>query len=92
MLAGIGFMLFLYQEAFLSYISSNPDLTWFAMTLVSVSEYVSGFLTNLTYILQTIIGELTTVVAGGRYVLLCIAGVLAVVQFVLYKKDKVGVQ
>lgn len=87
-LAGVGFLLFMNQEALMQYLHQNPQLAGLTALFEPISAFVTTFANQYYYQMQDILQSLSSYLAGGRYILLGIFIVLALAQFFTHRKDK----
>ena len=88
-LAGVGFLLFINQEALMQYFYANPQLAGVAELFEPVSQFVTAFSSQYYYQMQDMFADLSVYLAGGRYVILAILAVLALLQIFVHKESKV---
>ena len=90
-LFGLGFLAVINREAIIQSISANPALSGYADILISVSNFVERFVYAFTNAADSFFVAASGYIASSRYLLMLIVAVLVMVQYVIYKKNKVEV-
>ena len=88
---GLGFLAVMNKESVIAYISENPSLSGYTDILVSISNFAESAGTMVMEAVTGASAEVSGYISASRYIILLIIAVLAVLQYVVYKKNKVGV-
>jgi predicted anti-sigma-YlaC factor YlaD len=92
-LMGSGFLLSMNRDVIMGYFSSKPALSAMVSMMNDASAYVSQMSASITSALNTFGTSALDYLTSFKYALLFIFGVLAAVQYVMYRRDhrdKVG--
>lgn len=88
-LFGFGFMLTLNGGAIMEYIYSEPMLASYAGILTLVGAEVAAFSGSMALVLNGMLTAAVGYASASRYILLAVLAVLAVAQFVVYRRAAV---
>ena len=87
-LFGLGFLAVMNRESIIGYLSDNPSLKAYADFLIPVSRFADAAAASLMSAADTLVTDVSAYISSSRYILMLIVGVLIMVQYVIYKKNK----
>ena len=90
-LFGLGFLAVINKDAIILALSDNPSFAAYADMLETVSRLADRAINSLTSAAGTFFTALSGYIASSRYILMLIIAVLVLVQYVVYRKNKVEV-
>ncbi len=90
-LVGIAVMIVLNKNFIMNYLSSSNQFSGFYDLLSPVEDYVIEFSNNFVSIISSYITNISEYVSSARVVLLGILAILGVIQYIIYKRNKVEV-
>ncbi|MDR1541352.1 MAG: zf-HC2 domain-containing protein [Clostridiales bacterium] len=87
-LMGLGFIITMNKEAIMEWLSLHPQFDSLMAYLQPLSVTVANVSASMTASFQSMAAQMSQVFSGFRYVLLVIFGLLAVVQYFVYRKAR----
>ena len=88
-LFGLGVLAVMNRTAIMAYIASNPVLSGYADTFAALSGYVDAIADEAIVFVSGALTSLSGYISASRYVLMLIIAVLVMIQYVVYRKNKV---